>query len=50
MVGPIWRCSHAWNFRDFSYVSLQVNPNQLMTRKLLLQLVSGLTIKCLGYN
>ena len=46
-VGPIWRCSRAWNCRDFLYFHLEVNSNWLMMRKLLLQLVPGPTVKCL---
>ena len=49
-VGPIWRCSRAWNFRELLYFNLEVNSNWLMMRKLLLQLVPGPTVKCLDYE
>ena len=45
----VWRCSHAWIFRDFQYVHVCDISNWLMMRKLLLQLVTGLTTKCLDY-
>ena len=47
VVGPIWWCSRAWNFRDFLYFHLEVNFYWLMMRKLLLQLVPSPTVKCL---
>ena len=47
---PVWRCSHAWIFRDFQYVHVHDISNWLTKRNLLLQLVIGPTTKCLDYR
>ena len=49
VVSPVWKCSHAWIFRDFYYVHVWDISNRSMMRKLLLQLVTGPTTKCLDY-